>query len=260
MTEYKAIYLLTTDTTWIFNDAFVICFWLRLAEKVIFLVCLCSFPLCNLNTQNKNILLHGVTTLAMNEMQMFSEFLQMTGISAKHPQIKTAALWCHFTPKKIMFNTITKIIYFIILRQFLVCIQLCTFSNILTSIIANSWGPFEIVFFSHYTESIFQIHFISLSAIQNLLRKRHCWGDSLLQALGLCLAWLLRAAEFTKTLPRNEETSGGDVKPTSWLLLWSSPFFLSPDVQEKKETNSGSVNYTQACTRPFGIIMEAESI
>lgn len=114
-------------------------------------------------------------------------------------------------------------------------------------------------FSSHYTESIFQLHFISLSAIQNLLRKHHCCGDSFLQALGLCLAWLLRAAEFIKTLPRNEETSWGDVKTASWLLLWSSPFFFSPDVQ-KKERQTVDLSATYRPVRPFGIIMEAESI
>lgn len=52
---------------------------------------------------------------------------------------------------------VTKITSFTLLL--LTCIQPHVFSNIFVSIELNSWGPFEIVFFFHYTVSIFQTHF-----------------------------------------------------------------------------------------------------
>lgn len=70
-------------------------------------------------------------------------------------------------------SRMAKITYFTILSWLLLaCTQRCTFSNIYSSEQLEAlWD----CFFFHYTVSIFQIHFIVLPSIQNLLRQRHCW-------------------------------------------------------------------------------------
>lgn len=122
----------------------------------------------------------------------------------------------HFTKKKLLnsftrfwyFATrMTKITYVIILRLVLACIQLCTFSNILTSMEVNSWRPFEIVF-SPITQSPYSRYILFHCPL-----FKTCSESAVVVVIASCeppgYAWLLRAAEVIKILPRNEETSRG---------------------------------------------------
>lgn len=153
--------------------------------------------------------------------------LQMTKMSAKQLQIKLSALDASETPpvdilhKKLLhsltwfwyFTTrMTNITYVIILRLVLACIQLCTFSNILTSMKVNSWRPFEIVF-SPITQSPYSRYILFHCPL-----FKTCSESAIVVVIASCkppgYAWLPRAAEFVKILPRNEETSRGG------LIVW----------------------------------------
>lgn len=170
----------------------------------------------------------------------------MTKMSAKQHQIKLSALGASETPPvdishKKLLNSFTWLWYFATRMTKITYYHysptgsgMYTAMYIFQYLNVDESEQLEALwdcFFSHYTESTFQIHFISLSSLQNLLRKCHCCGDSFLQAPGLCLAATrCRVHKDTSKTRRNKQRRCCCVTTTSWLILWSLPFFHLPDV------------------------------